>query len=102
MTNDGAPPRQRALAPEMSDTLDVQAELRRLAADYPAFRFRTQTGYDRKRMRWVAERVQGLDAGLHTVITTDLAELRAVLGRRASRHLQEEASDPLGGALAAK
>ena len=31
------------------------------------------------RMRWVAERISGLDAGLHTVITTDLDELRAVL-----------------------
>ena len=57
----------------------VQAELRRLAAGYPAFRFRTQQGWDRGRLRWVAERIQGTDAGLHTVITTDLAELHAAL-----------------------
>jgi hypothetical protein len=28
----------------------------------------------------VAERIRGMDEGLHTVITTDLSELRAALG----------------------
>ena len=69
MTDHGAAQRPQAQALEMSDTLDVPGELRRLAADYPAFRFRTQAGHDRMRMRWVAERVQGLDAGLHTHLT---------------------------------
>ena len=85
MTNDGAPPRQRALAPEVSDTLDVPGGLRRLAADYPAFRFRTRPGHDRTRLRWVAERIRGMDAGLHTVITTDFDELRAALDADARR-----------------
>ena len=81
MTDHGAPPRPYVPAPEVPDALDVDVygELRRLAADFPAFRFRIQGGWDRRRMRWVAERVRGLDAGLHTVITTDLAELRAAL-----------------------
>lgn len=42
-------------------------------------RFRTQRGWDHQRLRWVAERIDGMDAGLHTVITTDLDELRAAL-----------------------
>ena len=79
MSDHGAPPLPRVPAPEVPDALDVHGELRRLAGDYPAFRFRTQAGHDRMRMRWVAERISGLDAGLHTVITTDLDELRAVL-----------------------
>ncbi len=57
----------------------IAQELNRLAADYPAFRFRTQRGWDRTRLRWVAERVRGLDMGVHTMITTDLRELRAAL-----------------------
>ena len=79
MTDHGAPPRPQAPAPEVPDALDVCGELRRLAADFPAFRFRIQGGWDRKRTRWAAERVRGMDAGLHTVITTDLDELRAAL-----------------------
>jgi len=61
------------------DSWTHDGELRRLAADYSAFRFRTQSGWDRRQPRWVAERVKGLDAGLHTVITTDLGELLAAL-----------------------
>jgi hypothetical protein len=62
------------------DSWDRTGELARLAAAYPAFRFRTQRGWDRTRLRWVAERIRGLDEGLHTAITTDLGELRAALG----------------------
>lgn len=65
------------------DAWDRTGELQRLAAEYPAFRFRTQHGWDRSRLRWVAERIRGLDEGLHTAITTDLAELRAALGTQA-------------------
>ena len=79
MTDHGAPLGHYVPAPEVPDALDVPAELRRLAADYPTFRFRTQRGWDRTRLRWVAERVHGLDAGVHTVITTELSELRATL-----------------------
>jgi len=62
------------------DSWDRTDELARLAADYPAFRFRTQHGWDRIGLRWVAERIRGLDEGLHTAITTDRSELRAALG----------------------
>jgi hypothetical protein len=64
---------------DTSDAYAVHAELGRLAAAYPAFRFRTQAGWDRKSIRWVAERIRGLDPGLHTVITADLSELIAAL-----------------------
>ncbi|HUJ07318.1 MAG TPA: hypothetical protein VLX31_14510 [Streptosporangiaceae bacterium] len=63
-----------------SRTADVvSAELDRLAASYPAFRFRTQASRDRRRMLWVAERINGLTPGLHTAITSDLAELQTAL-----------------------
>lgn len=71
----------------VSVTLDSgvqECELYRLAADYPAFRFRTQQGWDRTRLRWVAERIRGIDGGLHTVITTDLSELRTALSAPAN------------------
>ena len=69
----------RVTAPDAPGAEAVQTELRRLAAAYPAFRFRTQGGWDHRQVRWVAERIRGIDPGLHTVITTDLAELRAAL-----------------------
>jgi hypothetical protein len=70
--------------PVTLDSWDRTGGLQRLAADYPAFRFRIQQGWDRTRLRWVAERIRGLDEGLHTAITTDLAELRAALGNPAN------------------
>ncbi len=45
----------------------------------PGLPFRIQRGWDRTRLCWVAERVRGLDVGVHTVITTDVHELRAAL-----------------------
>jgi len=58
---------------------EIARELNRLAACYPALRFGTDTGWDRKTLRWVPERIDGLAPGLHTAITTDLDELRAAL-----------------------
>lgn len=57
----------------------VQAELARLAAEYPAFRFRAEAGWLGDRLRWIAERIRGLEPGVHTVITADLGELRTEL-----------------------
>ncbi len=74
---DGAAPRVAQL--EAPDALAVHRELERLAGTYPAFRFRTQQGWDRRLLRWVAERRNGLTPGLHTVITASLAELHSAL-----------------------
>ena len=57
----------------------MSTELDRLAAAYPAFWFARQPG-GRHGICWVAQRKAGLHPGLHTVITADLAELRAALG----------------------
>jgi|ERR1022692_757182 hypothetical protein len=73
------------------DSWDRTEELQRLATEYPAFRFRTQQGWDRTRLRWVAERIRDMDEGLHTAITTDLADLRAALPRRREAAEREEA-----------
>jgi len=57
-------------------------ELDRLAAAYPAFQF----GYrptGRHGSCWTAERKNGLDPGLHTLITSDLSELLATLAKSA-------------------
>ncbi len=54
------------------------SELNRLASAYPAFWF-SREAIGRRGARWVARRKDGLRPGLHTVITADLAELRAAL-----------------------
>lgn len=58
---------------------EIARELNRLAGAYPAFRFRTQGSPRSEGLRWVAKRIDGLNPGLHTVITPDLRELHAAL-----------------------
>jgi hypothetical protein len=53
-------------------------ELDRLTAAYPAFRFGCET-IGRHGSCWVARRINGLNPGVHTVITADLDELRTAL-----------------------
>ena len=63
--------------PETED--QIGRALRDLAAGHPEFRFfRAPTCWSRGQ-RWVAERVRGLDPGVHTVITAHLSELREAL-----------------------
>jgi len=71
----GCPSAQEQITP---GSLAAADELDRLTAAYPAFRFRCQM-IGRHGTRWIAERKVGLHPGLHTVITADLAELRAAL-----------------------
>ena len=85
MTDHGARSRPQVPALDTSDALAVYRELERLAENYPAFRFRTQGGWDHRKVRWVAERIRGTDEGLHTVITTDLCELHSALDGDCSR-----------------
>jgi len=54
------------------------SELGRLASMYPAFSFSRET-IGRHGTCWVARRKNGLLPGPHTVVTGDLAELRAAL-----------------------
>jgi hypothetical protein len=54
------------------------SELDRLASMYPAFWFTLEV-IGRHGSSWVARRKNGLRPGLHTVITSDLAELHAAL-----------------------
>ena len=57
---------------------DIAMALGSLHARYPAFRFGyAQVG--RLGHRWIAERANGLDPGLHTMISADLGELLAAL-----------------------
>jgi hypothetical protein len=58
-------------------------ELDRLAAAYPAFRF-SRENVGRHGTCWVAERLDRLGYGVRTVITPDIAELRAALSSRAT------------------
>jgi hypothetical protein len=61
------------------------ADLGVLIARYPQFRFcRARVG--RRGLRWVAERIDGAQPGLHTMITADLRELRAALAQDRTRH----------------
>jgi hypothetical protein len=53
-------------------------ELDGLAAAFPAFRF-SYRPVGRPGSCWSAERKNGIDPGVHIVITSDLAELRVVL-----------------------
>ncbi len=57
---------------------DAHDPLTSLIRNYPAFWFSRET-IGRHGSCWVARRKNGLRPGLHTVITTDLAELHAVL-----------------------
>jgi hypothetical protein len=57
---------------------DAHDPLANLSSSYPAFWF-TQEIIGRHGDCWVARRKDGLSPGLHTVITSDLAELHAVL-----------------------
>ncbi len=64
---------------------DIAMALGSLHARYPAFRFRVaEVGW--LGCRWIAERIKGLDPGLHTMITADLAELRDALDQDEARH----------------
>jgi hypothetical protein len=63
---------------------DIGPMLGALIANYPAFRL-TYGRVGRRCCRWIAERVNGPDIGLHTMITADYAELRDALDRDA-RH----------------
>jgi len=78
MTDHGARACPGASAQITPGSLAASDELDRLTAAYPAFRFRCET-VGRHGTRWIAERKIGLHPGLHTVITADLAELRAAL-----------------------
>lgn len=60
-------------------------QLRLLTLTYPAFRFRRERA-PRGGLRWAAERINGLDPGLHTLITADLHELRQALIQDRTRH----------------
>ncbi len=69
-------------APEDLTDHDVGPLLGVLIASYPAFRF-SYGRAGRHGCRWVAERVNGLDLGLHTMITADFTELRDALAKDA-------------------
>jgi len=86
VTDHGARACPSAPAQISPGSLNAADELGRLAAAYPAFRFRSQT-IGRHGARWVAERKNGLHTGLHTIITADLTELRAALaGQEGTGH----------------
>ena len=69
---------------EMTDA-GIGLVLGALSAEFPAFRFRCERAGWHRECRWVAERINGLAPGLHTLITEDLSELRAALARDAAR-----------------
>ncbi len=58
----------------------IAAVLGILIAKYPAFRF-FHAPIGRCSARWIAERINGADPGLHTVITEDLGELMSALAQ---------------------
>lgn len=60
-------------------------QLSLLARTYPAFQFRHERAGARG-LRWIAERRNGLDLGLHTIITARLHELREALRQDQARH----------------
>lgn len=60
-------------------------DLGALIACYPQFRFcRARIG--RRGLRWIAERIDGIRPGLHTMITADLSELRTALSADRTSH----------------
>jgi len=52
---------------------EIARELNQLAGAYPAFRFRTQGSPRSEGLRWVAERIDGLNPGLHPAMTRTLS-----------------------------
>jgi hypothetical protein len=86
MTDHDAQPRSYTpTPPPRISLLNAQDELGLLAAQYPQFRFRRENiGW--RGPGWIAERLNGLDPGLHTAITSDIEELRAALLHGAARH----------------
>lgn len=76
--------------PELADPADLSRDdishaLVWLHTHYPAFRFlRGPVGW--LGQRWIAERIDGLDSGLHTLITADLDELCVALDADKARH----------------
>jgi hypothetical protein len=62
----------------VTSTFPYWRELDDLKAAFPAFRF-SHRPVGRHGSCWVAERKNGLDPGVHTLITSDLSELRAAL-----------------------
>lgn len=83
MTKDGAQPCPAAPASAAHEMVTTAHELDRLAAAYPAFRF-SRENVGRHGPCWVAERLDRLGHGVHTVITADLKELRGALGNRSA------------------
>lgn len=88
MTNDGAQRCPAALVSAAQEMVTTAREIDRLAAAYPAFRF-SRENVGRHGACWVAERLDRTGYGIRTVITADIAELRAALGCPATD--QEEA-----------
>jgi|HubBroStandDraft_4_1064222.scaffolds.fasta_scaffold659021_1 hypothetical protein len=54
---------------------------------YPAFRFRREK-LGHRGMRWIAQRRNGFEPGLHTVIAADLPELCAALSEDQARRVR--------------
>jgi hypothetical protein len=70
----------------------IAATLGILTAKYPAFRLH-HAPIGRHRNRWIAERINGHDPGLHTVITAGLTELLAALAHDRKRHGLRQGAD---------
>ncbi len=66
--------------PSATDFDSIAAALALLIARYPAFRF-YHAPVGQRSARWIAERINSGDPGLHTVITPDLGELLAALAQ---------------------
>src|SRR6185437_13153287 len=70
--------------PDESEVTATTLDL--LATGYPAFRFRRER-VGLRGQRWITERKNGLDPGLHTLITASLGGLLRALHR--DRHAME-------------
>jgi len=67
----------------------IAAALGILIAKYPEFRLQ-HAPVGPQRNRWIAERINGHEPGLHTLITADLAEFLAALAHdRKGRRLRQ-------------
>lgn len=78
-----------------SEATEAASELGRLRADYPQFTFSWE-GFGWHGTCWVAQRTNRMGQGVHTVITTDVSELRSALDSddtqpRADRLTREQA-----------
>lgn len=80
MTDHGAQTGPEAAAPAIPDAITAERELDRLTAAYPAFRFSREV-VGRHGTCWVAQRLDRLGYGVHSVITRDLRELHTALAR---------------------